>query len=106
VGGLLRPGGVLAVVGLARNGGPADLGREVPAVLGTQVRCAASAWRLRGSARPDPAYTSPVIWPLPLTYREMRRLASRVLPGVRYRRHLYRRYSLVWAKPDDAGRTG
>ncbi len=24
---------------------------------------------------------------------------SRVLPGARYRRHLYWRYSLVWTKP-------
>lgn len=26
-------------------------------------------------------------------------LAERLLPGVRYRRHLYWRYSLIWAKP-------
>jgi SAM-dependent methyltransferase len=104
--GLLRPGGVLAVVGLARDGGPADLGRAVPAILGTQVRRVVSAWRLRGSARPTPAYTSPVVWPPPLTYREVRRLAGQVLPGVRYRRHLYWRYSLVWAKPSDTGRAG
>jgi hypothetical protein len=42
---------------------------------------------------------SPAIWPPPLTYRDMRRLATDVLPGARYRRHLYWRYSQVWAKP-------
>jgi hypothetical protein len=40
-----------------------------------------------------------VIWPPPLTYRDMRRLATDVLSGARYRHHLYWRYSLVWAKP-------
>jgi hypothetical protein len=29
----------------------------------------------------------------------MRRLATDVLPGARYRHHLYWRFSLVWAKP-------
>jgi hypothetical protein len=34
-----------------------------------------------------------------LTYREMKVLSSAVLPGVRYRRHVLGRYSLVWRKP-------
>jgi hypothetical protein len=34
-----------------------------------------------------------------LTYRDVRRLAGRMLPGARYRRHLYWRYSLIWTKP-------
>ena len=29
----------------------------------------------------------------------MRRIAAQELPGVRYRRHLLWRYSLVWTKP-------
>ena len=97
---LLRPGGVLAVVGLARASSPADLAPEIPAVVGTQLHQAASAVRRWGAAGgPTMAYTPPVIWPPPLTYRDMRRLAADVLPGARYRRHLYWRYSLVWAKP-------
>ena len=48
---------------------------------------------------PATAYQSPIVWPPLLTYRDMRRLAARVLPGVRFRRHLYWRYSLVWGKP-------
>jgi 2-polyprenyl-3-methyl-5-hydroxy-6-metoxy-1,4-benzoquinol methylase len=46
---LLRPGGVLAVIGLAKGSSPVDLGL--------------------------------------------------MLPGARYRRHVYWRYSLVWTKP-------
>jgi SAM-dependent methyltransferase len=95
--GLLRPGGVLAVVGLARDSRPIDLGLIVPAVIGTRLHLAAAAARRpRGSAK---AYHPPIIWPPPLTYRDMRRLAARLLPGVRYRRHLYWRYSLIWTKP-------
>lgn len=39
------------------------------------------------------------VWPPPMTYRQPRRLAGQLLPGVRYRRHLYWRYSLTWVKP-------
>jgi SAM-dependent methyltransferase len=96
---LLRPGGVLAVVGLAQASKPADLAPEIPAVIGTQLHRAASAIRRRRVGGPATPYQPPVIWPPPLTYRDMRRLATDVLPGARYRRHLYWRYSLVWAKP-------
>jgi hypothetical protein len=44
-------------------------------------------------------HSAPECWPPPLTYSEMRALSARVLPGVRYRRHLLGRYSLVWRKP-------
>ncbi|HKB31727.1 MAG TPA: hypothetical protein VKD26_12945 [Streptosporangiaceae bacterium] len=96
---LLRPGGVLAVVGLARGISPADFGRIVPAVIGTRVHGAAAPRRRGAAGRPDAPYQPPVIWPPPLTYRDMRRLAARILAGARYRRHLYWRYSLVWTKP-------
>jgi hypothetical protein len=44
-------------------------------------------------------YQSPIVWPPPLTYRGMQRLATGVLPGARFRHRLYWRYSLVWGKP-------
>jgi hypothetical protein len=50
--------------------------------------------------RPAPPYQPPIVWPPPLTHAAMHRLAARVLPGARLRRHLYWRYSLVWAKPE------
>lgn len=94
---LLRPGGVLAVVGLARASSPGELAAIIPASAGTQLHKAASAIRRRRA--PAPGYQPPVIWPPPLTYRDIRGLATDVLPGTRYRHHLYWRYSLVWAKP-------
>jgi SAM-dependent methyltransferase len=94
---LLRPGGVLAVVGLARDSTPADYGRAVAAFAGSVLHRLAETRRPGG--RPPAPHQPPLVWPPPLSYRQMRRLAGRLLPGVRYRRHLYLRYSLVWTKP-------
>ncbi|MBV9847962.1 MAG: class I SAM-dependent methyltransferase [Kutzneria sp.] len=86
---LLRPGGVLAVVGLARSrpgGLPVDLAGAV-------------AHRLHLLTKKHWEHPSPTVWPPPETYADMRRIASEILPGVRYRRHLLWRYSLTWTKP-------
>jgi hypothetical protein len=37
-----------------------------------------------------------------MSWGEVRAAAREVLPGVRYRRHLLWRYSLVWTKPETA----
>lgn len=96
--GLLRPGGTLAIVGLARDSTPADFGRAVPAVAGTHLHRLADAGR-RTIRHLPPPHQPPLVWPPPLSYQQMRRLAGRLLPGARYRRHLYWRYSLIWTKP-------
>lgn len=87
---LLRPGGVLAVVGLARAELPRDLGWELAGMV---------AGRVLRALRGETPVQAPTVWPPPRTYRQVRRLAEEVLPGVRYRRHLLWRYSLVWTKP-------
>jgi SAM-dependent methyltransferase len=88
--GLLRPGGRLVVVGLARSRYPADLPRDAAAVVGHRLhRATKGYWEI----------SSPIRWPPPETYAGMRRLAGQLLPGARYRRHLLWRYSLVWTKP-------
>jgi 2-polyprenyl-3-methyl-5-hydroxy-6-metoxy-1,4-benzoquinol methylase len=90
MGDLVRPGGVVAVVGLARSRRPADLLRDAAGVVASRVH------RLRKGLRD---VTAPTVWPPPLSYAETRRVAEGVLPGVRYRRHVLFRYSLVWTKP-------
>jgi SAM-dependent methyltransferase len=87
---LLRPGGALAVVGLARSRRPADLPRDLAALLASRaLRIGRTYWE----------HAAPTLWPPPETYAEVRRIALRTLPGVRYRRHLLWRYSLTWTRP-------
>ena len=87
---LLAPGGTLAIVGLARPRYPADLPVAAAGAIGHRVL------RLRRSYWED---SPPRLWPPPATFSETRRPARRVLPGLRYRRLLLWRYSLVWRKP-------
>lgn len=87
---LLRPGGVLAVLGLAQSSYPVDLPRDAAAALVS---------RAQGLVRDQWESAAPTVWPPPHTYREMRSLAERVLPQVRFRRHLLWRYSLIWTHP-------
>jgi ubiquinone/menaquinone biosynthesis C-methylase UbiE len=86
----LRPGGRLAVVGLAANGGPADYLIGAPGVPANWIYRA-----LRGEGGPG----APVMNP-EMTWAEVHATARQVLPGVRYRRHLLWRYSLRWRKPE------
>ncbi|WP_232667913.1 class I SAM-dependent methyltransferase [Pseudonocardia sp. TRM90224] len=88
---LVRPGGVLVVVGLARPRGVKDLAVEPASVVAMVYR------RLLRQQYWE--HSAPTVWPPPETYGGMRRIARQVLPGVRYRRHLYWRYSLVWRAP-------
>jgi ubiquinone/menaquinone biosynthesis C-methylase UbiE len=85
----LRPGGRLAVVGLAANGSPADylIGAPgIPANLFYRV--------LRGHGESGAPVKDPE-----MTWAQVHATARDVLPGVRYRRHLLWRYSLRWRKP-------
>jgi SAM-dependent methyltransferase len=85
---LVAPRGVLVVIGLARPDLPKDLPREVVAQIVGRVR--------RRAGQPDGVPQAPILWPPPERYSTMRRLANELLPGVRWRRHLLWRYSLVW----------
>ena len=87
---LVRPGGTVAVLGLARSVYPADLPRDAVASLVSRV------YRARRGMWNSPA---PRVWPPPHTYSEIRDLATATLPGARFHRHLLWRYSIVWTKP-------
>jgi 2-polyprenyl-3-methyl-5-hydroxy-6-metoxy-1,4-benzoquinol methylase len=87
---LLRPGGTLAVIGLARSRYPQDLPIDIAASLRTRLHKLTKAyWE----------HSAPTVWPPENTFNETRDIATRVLPGIRYRRHLLWRYSLIWTKP-------
>ncbi len=94
---VLRPGGTLAILGLARDSSPLDYLRSAVALgVGALVRAPS-----RGEWR-SPLAIGPSKMPLhdpQTTYREVREAAQRRLPGARFTRHLFFRYSLVWEKP-------
>ncbi|GAA4551191.1 class I SAM-dependent methyltransferase [Amycolatopsis samaneae] len=89
---LLRPGGTLVVVGLAREASAADWAVTIAAA--PVVRIVKVARRAHGPAG-MPAQ------PPRMSYGQVRTTARRLLPTARYRRHLLRRYSLTWEKPVD-----
>jgi len=86
---ILRPGGRLAVVGLASDGSPADW------VIGAAGIPADRYYKIRHGEGHSGA---PIMEP-DMTWAQVRQTARRQLPGVRYRRHLLFRYSLRWDKP-------
>lgn len=90
---LVRPGGVLGIVGLASSELPRDLGRELAAAVATKVlKLSRKYWE----------HSAPKIWDMPDNYRRVKRIAEQCLPGVIFRRHLLWRYSLIWKKSIDS----
>ena len=86
---LLRPGGWLAVIGLAADKSLADLLASAPGVPVNLLYRAIYGWGESGA---------PIMFP-DHSWRDVRVAATQTLPGVRYRRHLLWRYSLLWTKP-------
>jgi ubiquinone/menaquinone biosynthesis C-methylase UbiE len=86
---LLRPGGRLAVIGLARSRSAAEWLGEVQRV---------PVWMFYRTTRHKSGPGAPVMDPA-MTWAEVHAAARTLLPGVRYRRHQMPRYSLLWRKP-------
>lgn len=87
---LAAPGGVVAVVGLARSAGPIDRLADL----------AGTVWhRVLVRHRTVWEHSAPIVWPPPHTYAQVRRAAARALPGGRWRRLVLWRYAIVWTKP-------
>jgi len=84
---LVRTGGRLLVVGLARSTYPRDLWRDVVGSLSTKTH---RPWHT----------TAPIVWQPPVTYADAQRIAESLLPGVRYRRDVRFRYTLAWDRAD------
>lgn len=87
---LVRPGGALVVVGPARVDIPRDLPWLLAGVLADRV--------IVGRRHSYGEFPGPPARPMH-SHREIAAIAAAVLPGVRYRRRLYFRYTLVWRRP-------
>jgi SAM-dependent methyltransferase len=88
---LLRPGGTLGIIGLARSRIPQDLLYNVRGIIASRV------YKLRRNFWRHPA---PIVWPPKDTFAGVERIANAVLPGVCYQRLLLFRYTLTWTKPN------
>jgi ubiquinone/menaquinone biosynthesis C-methylase UbiE len=86
---VIQPGGRIAVLGLAKDKPPVDW------LIGAAGIPADLYYKL---TRGESSSGAPIMEP-GMTWAEVRDTARRILPGVRYRRHLLWRYSLVWDKP-------
>jgi SAM-dependent methyltransferase len=90
---LVRPGGTVAVIGLARSD---------PTSLPWDVVSFAATWLLGRRQRPEEeADRMPIVWPPPESYRGTKRIAEAVLPGCEFRPRLYFRYTIVWTRPPE-----
>lgn len=87
---LTRPGGVVAVVGLARSRLPRDLLWEVAGAVATRAhKLRKGYWE----------HSAPTVWPPPETYDGMRQIVAAELPGAAFRRHVLWRWWATWRKP-------
>lgn len=93
--GLVRPGGLLAIIGLSRPASLADFAMDGVSI---PTNAAVGAWlALNGKAGKESSHM-PVRDPQE-TFAEIRAAADDILPGSVLRRRLYFRYSLLWRRP-------
>jgi SAM-dependent methyltransferase len=88
---LVRPGGTVAVIGLARF--------DLTSLPWDAVSLVTTRLRRRRTRQEEGPEQMPMVWPPPENYRGTRRIAESVLPGCEFRRRLYFRYTIVWTRP-------
>lgn len=95
LGSLVRPGGSLVVVGLARSTSWRDLLLDAVSVVADPVVGAVLAVRRpRRAQDPVPPLRDPRE-----SFEDVVAAAGRLLPGSEVRRHLFYRYTLWWTRP-------
>jgi len=94
--GLVRPAGVLVVIGHYR---PDTVPDQLAGLLALPANLVVGALlALRGrSGKPDDAHMP--VQPPQATFSEIRAAADELIPGARVRHRLFWRYSLVWHRP-------
>ena len=87
---LVRPGGLIGVIGLARDESLIDRARSTVGLI---------VHRLYLTTRQHWEHPSPKVWPPPESWGSMRQIVARELPGARFQHHMLWRYSILWTKP-------
>jgi SAM-dependent methyltransferase len=90
----LRPGGVLAVLGVARDRSAKDFAVSALAVPVNRLLRLQRGWRETGAPVMDPT----------MSYRDVLAAGTSLLPGARFRRLLLFRYLLSWRKDPETTR--
>jgi SAM-dependent methyltransferase len=89
----LAPGGTLVIVGVARESTPVD---HLLGIASIPLNIVMALLKNRGRPAPRPVSMTARTRPPGLAFPEIVREARAVLPGVRVRRRLLWRYTLVW----------
>ncbi|WP_405683472.1 class I SAM-dependent methyltransferase [Streptomyces sp. NBC_00057] len=97
----LAPGGTLVVVGLSCE---ATLGDHLLSLASIPLNVAMALIKNKGRRALRPDSMTARTQPAEMTYSDIVREARQVLPGVRLRRRLFWRYTLVWC--DGSGERG
>lgn len=92
----LAPGGTLVIVGLARERTPVD---RLLGTVSVPLNVVMALSKNRGRRASRPVSMTARTRPAGLTFTEIVCEARAVLPGVRLRRRLFWRYTLVWRRP-------
>ena len=88
---LLRPGGIVVIIGVARSRIPQDLFYNIGGMVTSRM------FKMKRAFWHHPA---PMLWPPKDTFADVERIAKSVLgKDVVYQRHLLFRYTLTWKKP-------
>ncbi|MDQ0746524.1 SAM-dependent methyltransferase [Streptomyces africanus] len=89
----LAPGGTLVIVGVARELTPVD---RLLSLASVPLNIVMALLKTRGRPVPRPVSMTARTRPADRTFPEIVREARSVLPGVRLRRRLFWRHTLVW----------
>jgi SAM-dependent methyltransferase len=94
----VRPGRTLVVLDLYERKGPIDRALDLVAIPAHLALSLARRGRLRESREAARLWSEHGSRDIYMSFDEIRRVASPLLPGSLVRRHLFWRYSLVWKK--------
>jgi len=87
---LLKPGGIIAIVGIANPNHFSDLPQLAISFLVNNMY-----WIIGKKYK----HQAPIVWPPPLSNKQTKEVAEKILPGCRFKKHWLNRFTIIWKKP-------